>query len=95
MGVVNEENRTGCRCRALIGCASHAGKPEVDVSPRRHPNLAAAQRLCLQAYERVVEAQKANQWDMQGHAQKAKELLEQINREIKLAAETANEKSGR
>jgi hypothetical protein len=79
----------------LIGCATHAGRPVVDVSPRRHPNLAAAQRLCLQAYERIVAAQRANQWDMQGHAKKAKELLEEVNREIKLAAETANQSSGR
>jgi len=27
---------------------------------------------------------------MQGHAQKAKELLDEVNRELKLAAEAAN-----
>ena len=30
------------------------------------------------------------EWDMNGHAHKAKELLDQANREIKMAAETAN-----
>ena len=64
--------------------------PKDNVSARRHPNLAAAQRLCTQAYEKIVDAQKANEWDMQGHAQKAKELLDQVNRELKEAAEAAN-----
>jgi hypothetical protein len=43
-----------------------------------------------QAYERIVAAQQANEWDMGGHAARAKELLDQANREIKLAAEEAN-----
>lgn len=67
-----------------------AQRPKDNVSPRRHPNLAAAQRLSTQAYERITAAQKANEWDMQGHAQKAKELLEQVNKELKEAAEAAN-----
>jgi hypothetical protein len=37
-----------------------------------------------------LAAQKANEWDMRGHAQKAKELLEQANSELKQAAEAAN-----
>ncbi|HVO09761.1 MAG TPA: hypothetical protein VMX54_03310 [Vicinamibacteria bacterium] len=75
---------------ALVGCASHGGPPALDVNPTRHPNLAAAQRLSRQAYERILTAQQANEWDMNGHAQKAKELLVQVNDEIKLAAEAAN-----
>jgi len=67
-----------------------AQKPVDNVSPRRHPNLAAAQRLSTQAYEKIVAAQQANEWDMDGHAQKAKELLDQVNRELKDAAEAAN-----
>jgi hypothetical protein len=56
--------------------------------------LAAAQWLSQQAYEKVVAAQQANEWDMQGHAQKAKDLLDEANRELKQAAEAAkrNEK---
>lgn len=65
-------------------------QPERDISARRHPNLAAAQRLSQQAWEKVVAAQQANEFDMHGHAQKAKELLDQVNRELKLAAEEAN-----
>ena len=66
--------------------------PARNVSAGRHPNLAAAQRLCRLAYEKVVAAQQANEWDMQGHAQKAKNLLDQANRELKAAAEAANRK---
>ncbi len=66
------------------------GPPERNVSGARHPNIAAAQRLTDQAYNKIVAAQQANEWDMDGHAQKAKELLEQANRELKAAAEAAN-----
>lgn len=65
-------------------------QPERDISPMRHPNLAAAQRLIDQAYGKISAAQQANEWDMQGHAAKAKELLDQASRELKLAAESAN-----
>jgi hypothetical protein len=74
----------------LLSALATAQKPERNVSAARHPNLAAAQRLSRQAWEKVVEAQKANEWDMSGHAQKAKELLDQVNNELKLAAEAAN-----
>jgi len=65
-------------------------QPKQNVSAGRHPNLAAAQRLSAQAYQRVLDAQKANEWDMQGHAQKAKELLDQVNNELRQAATAAN-----
>jgi len=74
----------------LIGGVSVAQRPERNISGQRHPNLAAAQRLSRQAWQKVLDAQKANEWDMQGHAQKAKELLDQVNQELKLAAEAAN-----
>ena len=37
-----------------------------------------------------MDAQKANEWDLAGHAQKAKELLDQANNELKLTAEASN-----
>lgn len=67
-----------------------ARPPARNVSPVVHPNLAAAQRLSREAYEKLSAAQAANEWDMGGHAKKAKELLEEVNAEIKLAAEAAN-----
>jgi hypothetical protein len=76
---------------ALIGGGvAVAQKPVDNVSGKRHPNLAAAQRLSEQAYEKVTAAQQANEWDMDGHAAKAKELLDQVNKELKLSAEAAN-----
>jgi len=74
----------------LLGGLALAQRPKDNVSARRHPNLAAAQRLVTQAWEKVGAAQRANEFDMQGHAQKAKELLDEANRELKLAAEAAN-----
>jgi hypothetical protein len=35
-------------------------------------------------------AQQANEWDMEGHAQKAKNLLGEVNRELRAAANAAN-----
>jgi hypothetical protein len=80
---------------AILGCVMAIGgialaQPKRNVSAAHHPNLAAAQRLSHQAYEKVIAAQEANEWDMQGHAQKAKDLLDQVNKELKLAAEAAN-----
>ena len=65
-------------------------RPVENVSGKRHPNIAAAQRLAEQAFQKVTAAQQANEWDMEGHAAKAKELLEQANHELKQAAEAAN-----
>ncbi len=73
-----------------LGGVALAQRPKQNVSPSRHPNLAAAQRLSEQAWQRVLDAQKANEWDLAGHAQKAKELLDQVNNELKLAAEASN-----
>ena len=62
-----------------------------NVNAKKHPNLAAAQRLSTQAWEKIIAAQKANEWDMNGHAQKEKELLDQVNTELKAAAQAANQ----
>jgi hypothetical protein len=72
-----------------IGLAQNK-QPAKNVSGARHPNLAAAQTAARNAYNKVVAAQEANEWDLKGHAQKAKELLDQVNNELKLAAEASN-----
>jgi len=56
----------------------------------RHPNLMAAQDLINRAYDRLTAAQQANEWDMGGHAARAKDLLDQAKHEIREAAEAAN-----
>jgi hypothetical protein len=76
----------------LLAGLALAQRPKENVAPGRHPNLAAAQPLSQQAWQRIVAAQEANEFDMQGHAQKAKNLLDEVNRELKLAAESANRK---
>ena len=43
-----------------------------------------------EAFNKITAAQTANEWDLGGHAAKAKDLLEQADKELKLAAETAN-----
>jgi hypothetical protein len=65
-------------------------KPVENINAKRHPNLAAAQRLCDQAFQKIQAAQAANEWDLGGHAAKAKELLDQASRELKEAALAAN-----
>lgn len=69
----------------LAGCVS-----TMAVSMRRHPNLAEAQTAVENAISRISAAQRANEFDMGGHAAKAKQLLDQAYVEIKLAAQTAN-----
>ena len=68
-----------------------APKPATNVSAARHPNIAAAQRLVAAAFAKITAAQKANEFDLGGHAAKAKDLLDQVNAELKAAAETSNE----
>ena len=76
----------------LLGSLAVAQRPKENIAPGRHPNLAAAERLSAQAWQRIVAAQEANEFDMQGHAQKAKNLLDEVNKELKLAAGMANRK---
>lgn len=73
------------------GVIGLAQTPPDSVKAARHENLAAAQQLVEQAYQKIVAAQKANHSDLGGHAQKAKELLDQANRELGMAADTANQ----
>ena len=83
---------TGVTLGVALVCAglAVAQRPVDNVSGKKHPNLAAAQRLSTEAFEKITAAQQANEWDMDGHAAKAKEMLEQVNRELKQAAEAAN-----
>jgi hypothetical protein len=78
-------------CIAVLFCGlTLAQEPVVDIDKKIHPNLAEAQRLVVQANNYVAIAQKDNAYDMQGHAEKARQLLAQVNQELKAAAEAAN-----
>ena len=75
---------------AVLSTVSLAGEPVENVSAKHHVNLAHAQQAIESAYNDLDAAQKANNDDMKGHASKAKELLQQADAEVKLAAEAAN-----
>ena len=78
----------GCLVIGLLSIGATAYSR--NVSRVHHPNLAAAQVLVEKARHKVTAAQVANEFDMDGHAAKAKDLLDQAYTEIKLAAEAAN-----
>jgi hypothetical protein len=75
----------------VAGGIAVAKEPVRNVSKVKHPNIAAAQKLVDQAYAKITAAQKANEYELGGHAAKAKDLLEQANTELKAAAEESNE----
>jgi len=75
----------------LAGALLMAKTPASNVSAQRHPNLVAAQKACAQAYDKITAAQKANEFDMGGHAQRAKDLIDQANQELKLSVKSSNE----
>jgi hypothetical protein len=77
-------------CAAFtIGAVVFAQQPRVDVG-ERHGNLRAAQELIQQAWQKVDVAQQDNNYNLGGHAGRAKELLNQASEQIKQAAEAAN-----
>jgi hypothetical protein len=67
-----------------------AQEPALNVDKNKHPNLAGAERLVIEANNYIINAQKDNRYDMHGHASKARQLLVQVNQELQLAAEDAN-----
>lgn len=74
----------------VLSTALNAQEPVRNIDPARHGNLAAAQDLVRQAFNRITEAQQDNRYNLGGHAERAKELLRQANEQIKKAAEAAN-----
>ncbi len=65
--------------------------PPENIDPRRHEHMAKAQHHIREAWDEMSAAQVANDYDMSGHAAHAKDLLAQASREIKAAAEAANQ----
>ena len=78
----------------LVAVSASAAPPIQDISPYRHGNLAEAQQLTVQAFDRITAAQIDNSYDFGGHAGRAKELLREANIELKMAAEAANHHQG-
>ena len=74
--------------------AAEKGKPipppTENISAKKHPNLAAAQHHLEEAFNKISAGQAANEWDLEGHAAHAKELIDQANKELKEAALASN-----
>lgn len=66
-------------------------QPREGVRAGHHEDLAAAQRLIRDAYDKISAAQEANHSDLGGHAKRAKELLDEAGHELGLAADFANQ----
>ena len=79
---------------APLGLAVAKDETPTKKPAARHPNLSAAQILISEAFSKLEAAQKANEYDLGGHAAKAKALLQQAADEVKLAAEAADAKDG-
>jgi hypothetical protein len=80
---------------AILGLLLFCGvmisqEPMVDIDQHLHPNLYQAQRDAVDANRLIELAQKDNRYDMHGHATKARQLLVEVNHELKAAAEDAN-----
>jgi hypothetical protein len=85
-------NRTWLVAATLGLCVMmFAQNPMRNIDPRRHGNLAHAQEFIVQACEAIDSAQKANEDRLGGHAEKAKALLVEADRELRLAANVSNE----
>jgi len=83
---------TSVFCAALVcGGVVIAQAPATNISPSKHPNLAEAQHHMLEAYQKIDAAQTDNKEELGGHAEKAKQLLDQASQELKEAAEYADQ----
>jgi hypothetical protein len=66
-----------CITQPAIGAQGNEPVENIDWS--HHPNLAAAQDLSRQAFDKMTAAQQANEYDLGGHAGHAKDLLRQAS----------------
>ena len=67
-----------------------AQTPVVNIGTR-HGNLRSAQQSIVSAYHSIESAQGANDGQLGGHAQNAKNLLIQADQELRLAANVSNQ----
>jgi len=91
----NDKNKNGSGRRTVLSHSFAADWPwlrcprttsaagNIPTLPRRNTSRDRRGR-------KITAAQAANEWDTDGHAAKAKELLDEVNNELKLAAEAAN-----
>ena len=65
----------------------NAQGPQLSISPSAHPRLREVQDLVVKAYQKLQEGYQARDWDTNGHAQKAMDLLILVNNEVVAAAD--------
>ena len=75
----------------IVGSAvlAFAQAPVVNIGDR-HGNLRRAQQSIVSAYQAINEAQRDNDGQLGGHAQRAKDLLTQADQELRMAANVSN-----
>ena len=95
MTIINRRIGLAATVAALAASVAWAQEPEQNIDPDRHGNLAAAQNLVVEAFDRITEAQQDNRYNLGGHAARAKDLLRQANDELRLAADAANDREDR
>lgn len=78
----------GILCAAAMSLAN--AQTAQNINSYHHPNLARAQQQVSAAYDSIVAAQNANQYQLDGHAAHAKQLLAEAAAELKASAQTAN-----
>ena len=90
--VIKKEMFVGTALGLVLGCSGVliAQQPVVDIG-NRHGNLRAAQQYIQAAWQRIDSAQVDNNYNLGGHAGRAKDLLVQADEELRLAANVANQ----
>jgi hypothetical protein len=75
---------------AVAGLVVSLGTQIASAAGDRHPNLTAATSDLQNASNKISAAQQANEFDMQGHAAQAKNLIGQALEQVSLARQAAN-----
>lgn len=75
----------------FMGAGITAFAHEHEGGKHKHGNLQEAMEMIHHAEKRIDAAQKANEFDLGGHAQKAKDFLGQAESELKAAGVKADE----
>ena len=89
--IIKKDMLIGTALGLIVGCSGAIfAQPAVNIGGR-HGNLRAAQQYIVAAWQRIDTAQIDNNYNLGGHAGRAKELLVQADEELKQAAIVANQ----
>jgi hypothetical protein len=90
--IIKKDMLVGTAMGLILGCSGAilAQAPAVNIG-ERHGNLRSAQQYIQAAWQRIDTAQVDNNYNLGGHAGRAKDLLVQADEELRLAANSANQ----